>query len=82
MRAPWSDGWASAITVAAAVLALVGLLGGGVLSYAALGIAAALTALIVRREDAADRITITTRAAQESPDAAPLTGVECLVGQR
>jgi len=81
MRAPWTDRWAGAITAVAAVLALVGVLGSGPASYAALIVAAGLTILIVRGEDAADR-TAPRDAAQDAPVYGAIMDAERLVGRR
>jgi len=81
MRAPWTDRWAGAITVAAAILAFVGVLGSGLVSYVALTAAAGLTMLLVRGEDAADR-TAPAHAGQDSPADAVLSEAESLVGRR
>jgi hypothetical protein len=81
MRAPWTDRWAGAMTAVAAILALVGVLGSGPASYAALIVAAGITMFIVRGEDAADR-TALRHAAEDAPVYGAIMDGERLVGRR
>ena len=80
MRAPWTDGWMDATTAAAAVLALLGVLSGGPVSYVLLTVATGLTMLIVRQEEVADGAAVTAEA--DSPTDAWRGGTGELVEQR